>query len=203
MLRTTMTRRRALHIAALGIGLVTGTPRRKRRRASSFPSPRADRAMRWRAILADGLQKATGTPTIVDNRSGAQGRLGVTAVKQAAPDGRTLLLTPIAPMAVYQHAYKTLAYDPIADFQPVSQVATFDFAIAVGPAGARDQREGSRGLGEGQPRQGHLRHRPQPGRFLTSSRSRSPGRHHRSAARGYRCSAAALTDLLAGRSRSW
>ena len=55
------------------------------------------------------------------------------AVKAAAPDGKTLLLTPVAPMSVYQHVYKSLAYDPIADFQPLSQIATFDFALAVGP----------------------------------------------------------------------
>ena len=55
------------------------------------------------------------------------------AVKNAAPDGSTLLITPIAPMAVYQHVYKNLEYDPIKDFAAVSQIATFDFALAVGP----------------------------------------------------------------------
>jgi len=44
-----------------------------------------------------------------------------------------LLITPIAPMAVYQHVYKKLEYDPIKDFAAVSQLATFDFALAVGP----------------------------------------------------------------------
>jgi len=36
-------------------------------------------------------------------------------VKAAAPDGKTLLLTPVAPMSVYQHGYKSLAYDPARD----------------------------------------------------------------------------------------
>jgi tripartite-type tricarboxylate transporter receptor subunit TctC len=70
---------------------------------------------------------------IVENRTGAAGRPGVAAVKNAAPDGNTLLITPIAPMAVYQHVYRNLEFDPIKDFAPVSQIATFDFAVAVGP----------------------------------------------------------------------
>src|SRR5262245_9804592 len=84
-------------------------------------------------FIAEHLRTALGRPTIVENRTGAQGRLGVQAVKAAAPDGNTILLTPVAPMSVYPHVYKTLAYDPVADFAPVSQVATFDFAVAVGP----------------------------------------------------------------------
>src|SRR5262245_46333201 len=84
-------------------------------------------------LIAEHLRSALGRPTIVENRTGAQGRIGVQAVKAAAPDGSTILLTPVAPMSVYQHVYKALAYDPVADFAPISQVATFDFAVAVGP----------------------------------------------------------------------
>ena len=83
--------------------------------------------------IAEGLRTALDQPVIVENRTGAQGRLGVQAVKAAAPDGKTILLTPVAPMSVYSHVYKALLYDPVADFEPVSQVATFDFALAVGP----------------------------------------------------------------------
>lgn len=85
-------------------------------------------------VLAEGMRAGLGgRAVIVENRTGAAGRIGVQAVKTAAPDGLTLLLTPIAPMSVYQHVYKELGYDPIADFAPVSQVATFDFGLAVGP----------------------------------------------------------------------
>jgi tripartite-type tricarboxylate transporter receptor subunit TctC len=84
-------------------------------------------------LLAEHMRSALNQPVIVENRTGAQGRLGVMAVKTAEPDGKTVLLTPVAPMSVYQHVYKALLYDPIADFQPISQVATFDFSIAVGP----------------------------------------------------------------------
>jgi tripartite-type tricarboxylate transporter receptor subunit TctC len=85
-------------------------------------------------VLAEAMRVALKNRTvIVENRTGAAGRIGVQAVKAAGPDGLTLLLTPIAPMSVYQHVYPSLEYDPIADFQPVTQIATFDFGLAVGP----------------------------------------------------------------------
>ena len=83
-------------------------------------------------ILAEHLRVGLRRSVIVENKVGAAGRLGVQAVKSAAPDGMTILLSPIAPMAVYPHVYADLAYDPIRDFEPISQIASFDFAVAVG-----------------------------------------------------------------------
>jgi len=84
-------------------------------------------------LIGEKMRAALNRPVIVENRTGAAGRPGVAAVKNAAPDGSTLLITPIAPMAVYQHVYKNLEYDPIRDFAAVSQIATFDMGVAVGP----------------------------------------------------------------------
>jgi len=84
-------------------------------------------------IVAAKMGAALHCTVIVEDRTGAAGRIGVRDVAKAAPDGATLLLTPVAPMSVYQHVYTSLSYDPIKDFAPVSQVGTFDFGIAVGP----------------------------------------------------------------------
>jgi len=149
-------------------------------------------------LIAEHLRVALEQPVIVENRAGAQGRIGVQAVKAAAPDGKTLLLTPVAPMSIYSHVYKSLAYDPIADFQPISQVATFDFAIAVGPqVPAKSLRElvdwlkanPSQGS-YGTPAAGTLPH------FFAVQFARAAGLDLRHV--GYRGSAAALTDLVGG-----
>jgi tripartite-type tricarboxylate transporter receptor subunit TctC len=149
-------------------------------------------------LLAEHLRVALDVPVIVENRTGAQGRIGVQAVKAAAPDGKTLLLTPVAPMSIFQHVYKALAYDPIADFQPVSQVATFDFAIAVGPQVPANTLaelvqwvranpgQGSYGI----PAAGSLPH------FFGVLFGRTAGLDLRHVS--YRGSASALTDLVAG-----
>jgi tripartite-type tricarboxylate transporter receptor subunit TctC len=84
-------------------------------------------------LLAEHLRAEIGRAVVVENRAGAAGRIGVQAVKAAAADGGTLLITPIAPMAVYSHVYRSLAYDPLTDFQPVTQIGTFDFALATAP----------------------------------------------------------------------
>lgn len=84
-------------------------------------------------LIADRLANKLERPVIVENRAGAAGRLGIQAVKVAEPDGATLLMAPIAPMAVYQNVYPALEYDPVQDFIPVSQVASFEFGVAVGP----------------------------------------------------------------------
>lgn len=148
-------------------------------------------------LLGEQLRVALDQPVIVENRTGAQGRIGVQAVKAAAPDGKTLLLTPVAPMSVYPHVYTSLTYDPVSDFEPVAQVATFEFSLAVGPqVPAKTLKElvdwikanpaqGSYGT----PAAGTLPH------FFAVTFARAAGLDLRHV--GYRGSAAALTDLVA------
>ena len=83
-------------------------------------------------MIADSMRTKLNRTVIVENKPGAAGRLGVQSVKDAPADGTVLLFTPIAPMALFPHVYDNLAYDPARDFQPITQVGTFDLAIAVG-----------------------------------------------------------------------
>lgn len=148
--------------------------------------------------IAEGLRTAFDQPAIVENRTGAQGRLGVQAVKAAAPDGKTILLTPVAPMSVYGHVYKALLYDPVADFEPVSQVATFDFALAVGPQVPATSLKELVAWVKANPAQGNYG-TPAAGtlpHFFAVSFAKTAGLDLRHV--GYRGSAAALTDLMGG-----
>jgi tripartite-type tricarboxylate transporter receptor subunit TctC len=82
-------------------------------------------------MLADHLQKSLGRAVIVENRTGAGGRIALRAVKDAAPDGATLLFAPGALFTVHPHVYANLGYNPLVDLLPITQVVTSDYALAV------------------------------------------------------------------------
>ena len=70
---------------------------------------------------------------IVENKPGASGLIAAEALKNAAPDGRTLMISPIAVTVFAPLTHTKLRYDPIKDFAPVSLAANFQLALAVGP----------------------------------------------------------------------
>ena len=96
-----------------------------------FPFAAGNSADTLTRIIGEELGAGLGRTVIVEPRPGAAGRIGVRAVKSAEPDGNTLLMSPIAPMSVYQSVYPALEYDPIKDFQPISQLAEYEFGVAV------------------------------------------------------------------------
>lgn len=84
--------------------------------------------------VAARLQPGYGRSVVVENRAGAGGQIAITSIKTAAPDGTTLLQTPMSMLGIYPYIYKKLPYDPLADLTPVSLGCHFDFGFAVGPA---------------------------------------------------------------------
>lgn len=86
-------------------------------------------------LIANRFRTSLGQTWIVENRPGAAGSIGADAVARSAPDGNTLLLSPLASMVTEpQVNKKNVRYDPNKDFAPISMVATFEIGLAVGPA---------------------------------------------------------------------
>lgn len=84
-------------------------------------------------FLAEGLRERTGQPFVVENRPGAFGIVGAQALARAAPDGYSMLFTPVA-IAINVHLFKNLGYDAVKDFAPVTTVGIAPFVLLVNPA---------------------------------------------------------------------
>jgi tripartite-type tricarboxylate transporter receptor subunit TctC len=83
-------------------------------------------------LIADKMHVSLSRPVIVENKPGAAGMIANTTVKAAAPDGNTLLMTPLANMVFFPHSYAKLDYDPFKDYAPVAHLASFPLAFGVG-----------------------------------------------------------------------
>ena len=83
-------------------------------------------------ILADKLKTELNRPVVVDNKTGAGGRIAVDALKASPADGSVVMLGPDALTSLYPFTFKKLSYDPKKDLVPVGTVAEFAFAFAVG-----------------------------------------------------------------------
>ena len=70
-------------------------------------------------MLAEKMGPMLGQNVIVENRAGAAGTIAHEIVKNAPPDGYTLLITSSGPLAINPTLYKRLPYDPVRDFTPV------------------------------------------------------------------------------------
>lgn len=84
--------------------------------------------------IAQRLSESLKQNVVVENRPGASGTIAVEAVKQAAPDGYTLLVAPSSSMTVNPVLMRNLPYDPRRDLAPVSLLGRFPLVLVVSPA---------------------------------------------------------------------
>ena len=74
-------------------------------------------------ILADGLQKKTGLPAVVENLPGAAGNLGIDKVRRARPDGRTLLVVPAGNLTINPTLMPNVPFNIEREFAPITMLA--------------------------------------------------------------------------------
>ncbi len=84
-------------------------------------------------LVADKLRGSYARNMLVDNKPGAGGQIAITNLKNAEPDGNTLLLTPSSMLSVYPFTYSKLPYT-LDDVAPVSVACFFSHGFGVGPA---------------------------------------------------------------------
>ena len=85
-------------------------------------------------LLGQKLTESWGQPVIVDNRGSAGGIVGFEIASQALPDGYTLLLATSAGLTINPSVYKKLPYDPVRDFQPITQVTSGPYLMVIHPS---------------------------------------------------------------------
>ncbi|HEV3185940.1 MAG TPA: tripartite tricarboxylate transporter substrate binding protein [Xanthobacteraceae bacterium] len=84
-------------------------------------------------VVGDKLSLAWGQPVVVENRGGAGGNIGAELAARAAPDGYTLLVNP-SNHVINASLYDKLPYDPLADFTPLTEMASYMLVLVVHPS---------------------------------------------------------------------
>lgn len=134
-------RRHAL--TAFGLGALAATLPRGLRAAESWPTKPVNIVAPFTPggpvdvlarVIAQGLQANGGPPAVVDNRVGAQGNIGIDAVRRATPDGHTLLLVPAGNLTINPTLMSNLPFNVERDFAPVSLLATAPNVIVCAPS---------------------------------------------------------------------
>ncbi len=92
------------------------------------PGGSADIAAR---LLSERVAAELKQPVLVENKPGAGGRIAAEALKNAAPDGSTLMLAPIVVPVLAPLVFSKLPYNVATDFSPVVHIANFQFGLSV------------------------------------------------------------------------
>ena len=82
-------------------------------------------------IVAKVASQSLGQPIVIENRSGAAGNIAAMVVKQAAPDGYTLMMGHTGSHAINATLYPDLKFDPVKDFTPIAPLISFNNVLIV------------------------------------------------------------------------
>jgi len=121
-----------LVLAVPGAVSAQAYPHKTVRIISPFPPGQATDIMA--RLVADNFAQSLGQPFIVENRAGVGGALGTEVAAKAAPDGYTLVMGTIGPLAISPALYSKLGYDPVRDFAPISNLGLTPQTLVVSSA---------------------------------------------------------------------
>jgi tripartite-type tricarboxylate transporter receptor subunit TctC len=85
-------------------------------------------------LIGQKMSEEWGQPVVIDNRPGANTVIGAQAVAKAAPDGYTLLMAIDSTLTMNPYLYRSLPYDPLKDFAPITTTAKSMSLVAVSAA---------------------------------------------------------------------
>src|SRR6478736_3530863 len=85
-------------------------------------------------LIGQKMSEDWGQPVVIDNRPGANTIIGAQAAAKAEPDGYTLFMAIDSTLVMNQYLYKSLPYDPLADFAPISLTSKTVSVLAVSAA---------------------------------------------------------------------
>jgi tripartite-type tricarboxylate transporter receptor subunit TctC len=84
-------------------------------------------------IIADELSRSLKQPVVIDYKPGANGAIAAGAVARATPDGYTIFMTTVSTHSANPNLLKSIPYDPVRDFAPLSRVGNLPFMLVVDP----------------------------------------------------------------------
>lgn len=124
----------ALSVSALGSGMLRAQGKRPELIKILVPFSAGGTLDQIARLLAEQMRGDLADTIVVDNKSGAAGRIAIQNLRQAPADGLTLMVHAIGIQSLYPHTFLQLGYDPVADLAPVSLTNRLEFGFAVGPA---------------------------------------------------------------------
>lgn len=98
-----------------------------------IPYPAGGPADFFARLIAQRIEPILGQPIVIESRSGAVGMLGTDAAAKSAPDGYTILLSGLAPLAVGPYIAKNKLYDTFVHLRPIAMIAKSPQVVSIIP----------------------------------------------------------------------
>jgi tripartite-type tricarboxylate transporter receptor subunit TctC len=145
-----MKRAARLFLAAVLAASIAGPTAAEEQSAASFPNrpirlivpfPAGGPSDIVARLIGQRMSEDWGQPVVIENRPGANTIIGAQAAARAAPDGYTLFMAIDSSLVMNQYLHKSLPYDPLNDFVPITLTAKTISVLAVAASGPKTVKE--------------------------------------------------------------